>query len=326
VHRDLKPSNLFLTRRLDGAPLIKLLDFGIAKAPDAQGWTEGALTVTHSTLGSPMYMSPEQLHDTSSVDLRTDVWALGVILYELVTAHHPFGGGSEAAVGALIAAGRPPSLDRYFEQAPAGLERAIVRCLEKDPRARFASVGELADALRPFTSDRSRASLDRVVSFAAVTGAGATVLAQNPSQDGQRLPTDNFRRQHDELARLGTELLQQLAEPPEQIAANASELRRSMARFAGKLSVHASMENDALYPRLLEHGDPHIRATARALFDEVKGIYSSFGAFTKRWPSTDSIVADPSAYARECQRVLKTLWARMVRENDELYPLADRVG
>ncbi len=338
VHRDLKPGNLFLTRRLDATPLVKLLDFGIAKAPDAQGWTEGSLTMTRGTLGSPLYMSPEQLRDTSSVDLRTDLWALGVILYELVTAHHPFDGGSLASVGALIAASEPTPLARYFDEVPAALEGVIARCLAKDPNARFANVGELAAALRPLSEDRSRASLDRIASVSAMTGASATVLAKpsqppppltRQSEGGSRRssrPTDNFRRQHEELATLGTELLQRLAEPAEEVAKNAGELRRSMARFAGKLSVHASMENEALYPRLLEHADPNVRNTARALFDEVKGIYSGFGAFTKRWPSTESIVADPATYARESKKVLKTLWMRMVRENDELYPLVDDAG
>jgi len=336
VHRDLKPGNLFLTRRLDGTPLVKLLDFGIAKAPESQAWSEGSLTMTRGALGSPMYMSPEQLRDTSSVDLRCDIWALGVILYELITAHHPFAASSAAALGALIATGSASPLGDYFDEAPAGLDAVLQRCMAKDPSARFATVGELASALRPYSGDRSRASLERIASVTSVTIDSATAPA--PPRDSDRpppltsgprsgtMPTDNFRRQHEELARLGGDLLQRLSEPPETIGKNASELRRMMARFAGKLSVHASMENEALYPRLLEHRDPKVRERARALFDEVKGIYSAFGVFTKRWPTTESIVADPVAYAKDSKKVLRTLWTRMVRENDELYPLVDQAG
>jgi serine/threonine protein kinase len=336
VHRDLKPSNLFLARRLDGTPLVKLLDFGIAKAPESQAWSEGSLTMTRGTLGSPMYMSPEQLRDTSSVDNRCDIWALGVILYELVTARHPFVAASAASLGAMIATVNAPPLGDYFDEPPAGLDLVLRKCMAKDPGARYATVGELAVALRPFSADRSRASLDRIASVSSVTPDSATVNAvPNPSAppppltSGPRsgtMPTDNFRRQHEELAKLGADLLQRLSEPPESVKANASELRRMMARFAGKLSVHASMENEALYPRLLEHRDQRIRDKARTLFDEVKNIYSSFGIFTKRWPTTESIESDPAAYAKDSKKVLKTLWMRMVRENDELYPLVDAAG
>jgi serine/threonine-protein kinase len=336
VHRDLKPSNLFLTRRLDGTPLVKLLDFGIAKAPESQSWSEGSLTMTRGTLGSPMYMSPEQLRDTSSVDQRCDIWALGVILYELITARHPFLAASAASVGAMIATASAAPLDEFFDEPPSGLELVLQKCMAKDPSARFASVGDLAVALRPYSADRSRASLERIASVASFTADSATVHATPspsapppPLTSGPRsgtMPTDNFRRQHEELAKLVGDLLLRLSEPSENVRANASELRRMMARFAGKLSVHASMENEALYPRLLEHRDQRIRDKARSLFDEVKNIYSSFGTFTKRWPTTESIEADPAAYAKDSKKVLKTLWMRMVRENDELYPLVDQVG
>ncbi len=335
VHRDLKPGNLFLTRRLDGTPLVKLLDFGIAKAPDTQGWSESGLTAARGTLGSPLYMSPEQLRDSSTVDLRTDIWALGVILFELMTGHHPFEAGSQAALGAQIAAGAPSSLRRYFDDVPSGLDLVIARCLEKDAAARYGGVGALAAALRPFAGDQSRASFDRIASVSLLASSSKTVLALRGSDhppplsrptSSSRTPTDNFRRQHEELATLGGALLQQLAEPPEQIAARAAELRRSVARFAGKLNMHASMENEALYPRLLEHSDTAVRAKARDMFDEVKGIYSAFAVYSKRWPTTESITADPAGFARDTKRVLKTLWMRMCRENDELYPLVDAAG
>ena len=88
VHRDLKPANLFLATRPSGKPLVKVLDFGISKAPASA--TDAGLTTTSSVVGSPLYMSPEQMTSAKSVDARSDVWSLGVVLYELLTAGHPF--------------------------------------------------------------------------------------------------------------------------------------------------------------------------------------------------------------------------------------------
>ncbi len=128
VHRDLKPSNLFETHRFDGSRVVKVLDFGIAKAPAFRG--EEALTITHDVMGSPAYMAPEQLRSTRDVDARADIWALGVSLRELLT-----GKLEEAPV------------------QPPGVERIVKRCLQIDPAQRFASARELAVALAPFGSD-----------------------------------------------------------------------------------------------------------------------------------------------------------------------------
>jgi serine/threonine-protein kinase len=150
VHRDLKPSNLFLTTRRDGSSLVKVLDFGISKmkCEDAPG--AESLTGASSVIGSVAYMSPEQLQDAKSVDARTDVWALGVVLHELLTGAPPFEGEGAAAVGARIAAGRPKRLREAIPDAPAGLEEIILRCLEKDRTKRFPDVRALAAALEPY--------------------------------------------------------------------------------------------------------------------------------------------------------------------------------
>ncbi len=103
VHRDLKPSNLFLSLRPDGSSLVKVLDFGISKAVDGAG-PPANLTATTMVLGSPLYMSPEQVRSTKSVDTRTDVWALGVILYELVTGLPPFEADTVTGLCAKIVA------------------------------------------------------------------------------------------------------------------------------------------------------------------------------------------------------------------------------
>src|SRR6202044_2034301 len=107
------------------------------------------------------------------------------------------------------------------------------------------------------------------------------------------------------------------------IATEAATVRRLVARFAGKLAVHASMENEALYPRLLDHADTEVRLRARALFDEVGTIYGSFDAYVARWPSASSIELAPSEFVDQTRDLLNQLAVRMTRENNELYPLVD---
>jgi eukaryotic-like serine/threonine-protein kinase len=161
VHRDIKPSNLFLTRRADGSPLVKVLDFGIAKAMETAD-SSPHLTATGSTIGSPMYMAPEQIRSARTVDARADVWSLGVVLHELIAGRTPFSGETSGAVFAAIAADPPVPLRAHLATAPKELERVILRCLEKSPAARTPSVAALADDLAAFAPPRSRLSIDRV--------------------------------------------------------------------------------------------------------------------------------------------------------------------
>lgn len=134
-------------------------------------------------------------------------------------------------------------------------------------------------------------------------------------------PTENFRRQHSELQSLGAQIAKQLT--IKNLEQNATHVRRSMAQFAGKLAVHAKMENDALYPRLLAHLDVDVQRRARALLDEVRHIYGVFGKYERRWPDAQSIAASPTLFVRETLDVLRVLGRRMAREDAELYPLAD---
>jgi serine/threonine-protein kinase len=161
VHRDLKPSNLFCTHGADGLPLIKLLDFGISKLGAAT--VDGAMTGRHAIIGSPRYMSPEQFDAPAEVDARTDIWALGVILYELVTGEAPFGGNTLLAIWDSVRRREPTALTELRRDAPLGLAPVVARCLEKDRTARFPNVAELAKALLPLAPERSRASVARIV-------------------------------------------------------------------------------------------------------------------------------------------------------------------
>jgi eukaryotic-like serine/threonine-protein kinase len=151
VHRDLKPSNLFVTRRSDGLPLVKVLDFGISKqlTDASSGEHLPTFTSTRTLMGSPNYMSPEQVRDARRVDARADVWALGIILQELVTSAPVFRGDSFPGVCAAIVADPPVPVRSLRPDVSPALEAIIERCLQKDVAKRYQSVAELAAALSP---------------------------------------------------------------------------------------------------------------------------------------------------------------------------------
>jgi serine/threonine-protein kinase len=144
IHRDLKPGNLFLEVRPDGSPFIKVLDFGIAK--DAN--SDVKLTQTQSVMGSPSYMAPEQLRKSKLVDVRTDIWALGVVMYELLTETLPFPEADFPELVMAITSEPPPPLPGG--KIPAAMVDIVYKCLDKNPDDRFQNVGELAQALAPF--------------------------------------------------------------------------------------------------------------------------------------------------------------------------------
>jgi serine/threonine-protein kinase len=154
VHRDLKPKNLFLTGRNDGRPLVKVLDFGISK--HTADVPELSLTRTAEIIGSPNYMSPEQLRSTKAADARSDIWALGVILYELLTGRVPFLAESVTQLTAMVLTEPPPPVEQVRPDVPRALSLVITRCLEKDRSKRYASVAELAAALEPFAPSDTR--------------------------------------------------------------------------------------------------------------------------------------------------------------------------
>ncbi len=162
VHRDLKPANLFLTTGADGEPLIKVLDFGIAKS--ASGAGTHSLTDTHSVMGSGPYMPPEQLESARDVDSRSDIWSLGVVLFELVSGRQPFHAPSLPHVFARILNGHPDRLEEVLPNAPAGLSATIARCLRRNREERYTNVAEFASALAPFTNDQGRRSVITVQS------------------------------------------------------------------------------------------------------------------------------------------------------------------
>jgi hypothetical protein len=182
VHRDLKPANLFCIRRADGQLSIKVLDFGISKRTDMAGTvTAMAMTETGALMGSPLYMSPEQMRSAKDVDARTDIWALGVILFELMTGSAPFQAGSVTELAIKVANEPAPALRSVRPDVPAEVEAVVFRCLAKDRAQRYRNVGELSLALLPFAPKRAKASVERIAGIMQAAGLSESALAVPPS-------------------------------------------------------------------------------------------------------------------------------------------------
>lgn len=158
LHRDIKPSNLFLAKRRDGAAdRVKVLDFGIAKGISG-GLTGAGLTDRFVTLGTPRYIAPERLRSAGATDRRSDVWALGAVLYELLAGRPAFPGQGIPAVMAQIASGKVPEIRRVRWDIAPVFSEIIQRCLHPDPGQRFPTAQALADALLPYSSKANRHS------------------------------------------------------------------------------------------------------------------------------------------------------------------------
>jgi serine/threonine-protein kinase len=148
IHRDLKPANLYLSLRPDGTNIIKILDFGISKQTSITG-REKALT-GRAVLGSPAYMPPEQLRNAKGVDFRADIWALGIVLYEMLTGAPPFDGEGVGEIFAAVLEKDPPSIRTKRPEVSAELEAVIFKALERKAEDRWHNVADFAIALAPF--------------------------------------------------------------------------------------------------------------------------------------------------------------------------------
>lgn len=187
VHRDLKPSNLFLERREDGSRRVKLLDFGISKIVDSEdaALKAGATTSAGQMLGTPRYMSPEQVANAKTVDGRTDLWAIALILYEMLTGSYPFDGGSSGQILANILTNAVPPLRDRREDAPEALEEALDRGLRKDREQRFRTSRQMIQALAPFASRRMQAIAGE---YEEIAGEPIPTV-KSPNLDGPNSPT-----------------------------------------------------------------------------------------------------------------------------------------
>jgi serine/threonine-protein kinase len=164
VHRDLKPSNMYLARRPDGTLCIKVLDFGIAKMTSEDAEIHQSLTHTTAFLGSPAYMSPEQLLCARDVGAQADIWSLGAIMHKLLVGQPPFVAPTIPQVCSLIISSQPARACDLRPEIPSAFQDVILRCLQRYPADRFGDVAELARALAPFAPASARGSVERASS------------------------------------------------------------------------------------------------------------------------------------------------------------------
>jgi serine/threonine-protein kinase len=171
IHRDLKPENLFLHKRNDGSPIVKVLDFGISKF--AKG---GGSTSTGDIMGSPAYMAPEQMESSTNVDQRADLWSLGVVLYRMVAGKAPFHGETLPLLCMHVVNDDPDPMSAVRGDLPDGFEAVVMKCLQKEPVDRYRDVGELAQALAPFGPKNATTSASRIrIVLTRQRGSAATI-------------------------------------------------------------------------------------------------------------------------------------------------------
>ncbi len=183
VHRDLKPGNVFLAREPDGdEETVKLLDFGVSKILSAK---DNVATATGSALGSPAYMSPEQARGDRGVDHRSDLWALGVVLFEMIAGSRPFVGDSPYTCVAEILSGRIPDVRERLPAADARLANVIARCLEREVQRRVGTAAEVADALRAYLGQSAAGASGPL----PMSAASLPALPPQPASSNQMLPS-----------------------------------------------------------------------------------------------------------------------------------------
>ncbi|MDP9036096.1 MAG: serine/threonine protein kinase [Myxococcota bacterium] len=189
IHRDIKPANLFAVQRSGAVQSIKVLDFGVSKTELLLASTlsveevraRPVVTQQKAFIGSPAYMSPEQMESAKDVDPRTDIWALGVTLYELLTGRLPFEGTTPVQVYSRIIAEAPLHLRHLSPAIPLGLEAVVAKCLQRHRDNRFATVEQLAVALEPFGSSRATKYAQQIARHAATEKPGGEPSVASPT-------------------------------------------------------------------------------------------------------------------------------------------------
>jgi serine/threonine protein kinase len=187
IHRDIKPENLFLTGFGAETDQVKVLDFGISKVALTGNRRQTHQALTRIAVGTPPYMSPEQVRASSDLDARSDIWSVGCVLYELLSGTAPFDRMSLMQSCAAVLEEAPVPLRDLRLALPQELENVVMTCLQKDPAARYQDVAELAEALAPFGSGRLAGYPERC--RAALSGGDGSGRRSTPSNFAPRLPT-----------------------------------------------------------------------------------------------------------------------------------------
>jgi eukaryotic-like serine/threonine-protein kinase len=206
VHRDLKPANIFVTRAGSGDPCVKIVDFGISKLIDQTDPTQGSITSTQTIMGSPAYMSPEQIRSSKHVDARADIWSMGIVLYELVVGRPPFKADSANSLLAQVLTDPVPPPSAWAGDVPPQLEAIVLRCLKKKPEDRYSSMKELAAELQACAPDLPKVAATGFASSATQTFSSDEALPA-PSTTGLGLSStevDTKRRSNRVLLAAGT--------------------------------------------------------------------------------------------------------------------------
>ena len=319
VHRDVKPENVFVVREPGGAERIKLLDFGISLFAE----TEPAVTrLTYDgiILGTPHYMAPEQALG-AVVGPRADLYSVGVMLYEGLARRLPYDATTIPALLSAVARGEREPLGERVPWIPRALVAVVERAMAHDPAARFAGALEMRDALRASVEGVSveGVSVDATAGTlrASAPSAAHSATLEVPAPGDPSAATTRLRRQHADLGELATTLAGAL-EPLEIDAA-----LRAMARLSGLLKVHAAMEDEVLYPRLLAHEDPSVRAVAQRYRAEFGDAYGAFFRMRAGWASRDAVQAKPEAFVADVRAAIGALGSRIRHENEGLYAMVD---
>jgi serine/threonine-protein kinase len=235
VHRDLKPANLFVAQNRDGSTAIKVLDFGISKTIELNAAAPEGLTASGLVMGSPGYMSPEQVRDSKSVDARTDIWALGVILYELLTGVRPFLGDTLGSTLAKILSESPTPIRELNSAVPRALAETIALCFERKVERRVQTVAELAARLAPFGPPESAPVVARI---ARLSSAAAGTRKAEIGSDTMTVPPEVigvFRAQPGRASASNPATESRVPAPssgPERVETSPAWLRSSAARRA----------------------------------------------------------------------------------------------